>query len=79
VFIGDVRSRLRDEHESFLEAVEETFAGFDGAFNTELLVVTVVVSGHLIINTGNSPQEIFGRLVDFLSCQPTEDLRDDLM
>jgi hypothetical protein len=41
--VGDVGCGFWDEHESFFEAVEETFAGFDGALDAVLLVVAISV------------------------------------
>lgn len=42
VFDLDVGSWFGDEHEGFIEAEEETFVGFDGAFDT----VHVVMAGN---------------------------------
>jgi hypothetical protein len=44
LLVGDVGCGFGDEHECFFEAVEETLAGFDGAFDAELSVVAILIS-----------------------------------
>lgn len=39
--VGDVGCGFRDKHECFFEAVEESFACFDGALDAVLLVVAI--------------------------------------
>jgi len=41
LLVGDVGGGLGDEDECLFEAVEETFARFDGALDAELLAVTI--------------------------------------
>lgn len=41
--VGDVGCGFGNEHEGFFEAVEESFGGFDGAFDAVLLVVAIKV------------------------------------
>ena len=56
IFDLDVGGGFGDEHEGFVEAKEETFVGFDGAFYAIHIVVATVVQ----ISTNNKSEELVG-------------------